>query len=192
MRFAGEPVETDLEDQVCTQLVCDKVHLSSLFKRDERDVVMELDYKTDPFSGLRETECASCRTYLLSFLLRAMEKTKWVPKTKRVICTNCSRGDIKLAYGKCSHKSFCSRCLQKVSVSLAETCTYLAVVYREDVHEDDLEPPITLKSDDMALINWMQRLFSETMNLWVSKPLQSVQVSNTHPCIQYNISQDDS
>ena len=43
MRYAGEPVETDLEDQVCTHLVCDKVHLSSLFKRDERDVVMEQD-----------------------------------------------------------------------------------------------------------------------------------------------------
>ena len=47
MRYAGEPVETDLEDQVCTHLVCDKVHLSSRFKRDERDVVMEQDYKPD-------------------------------------------------------------------------------------------------------------------------------------------------
>ena len=107
-----------------------------------------------------------------------MEQTKWVPKTKRVVCTKCSR-DLKLAYGKCSHKSYCSRCLQKVSVSLAETCTYLAVVYREDVPEDDLEPPVTLKSGDMELINWMQRLFSETLNLWVSKSLESVQVSGT-------------
>ena len=119
MRFAGEPVETDLEDQVCTHQVCDQVNMSSLFKRDERDVVMEQDYKLDPFSGLRESECASCRYYLLSFLQKAMEQTKWVPKTKRVVCTNCSR-DLKLAYGKCSHKSYCSKCLQKVSVSLAK------------------------------------------------------------------------
>ena len=31
----------------------------------------------------------------------------------------------------------------------------------------------------MELIHWMQRLFSETLNLWVSKPLESVQVSGT-------------
>ena len=35
------------------------------------------------------------------------------------------------------------------SVSLAKTCTFLAVLYREDVPEDDLEPPVTMKSGDM-------------------------------------------
>ena len=91
---------------------------------------------------------------------------------------SCSR-DLKLAYGKCSHKSYCSRCLQKVSVSLAETCTLLAVLYGKEVSEDDLEVPVTLKSGDMELIHWMQRLFSETMNLWVTQPIESVQVSGT-------------
>ena len=79
MRFAGEPVETDLDDQVCTHKVCGRLNLSSLFPRDEQE------YNMDPYSGLRESDCASCRYYLLSFLQRAMEQTKWVPKTKRVV-----------------------------------------------------------------------------------------------------------
>ena len=187
MTFAGEPVETDLEDQVCTHQVCDQVNLSSLFPRDECDVVIEQEYKLDPYSGLRELECASCRYYLLNFLQKAMEQTKWVPKTKRVVCTSCSR-DLKLAYGKCNPRSYCSRCRQKVSVSLTETCTLLAVLYGKEVSEGDLKAPVTLKSGDMELINWMQRLFSETMNLWVSQPIESFRTSQF--CIQYSSPED--
>ena len=51
-------METDLDDQVCTHKVCDRLNLSSLFPRDESDVVNEQEYKLDPYSELRESECA--------------------------------------------------------------------------------------------------------------------------------------
>ena len=64
-------------------------------------------------------------------------------------------------------RSYCSSCLQKVSVSLAETCPYLTAIYGMEETEGETEVPITLKSGDLELINWMQRLFRDTMILWV-------------------------
>ena len=179
MTFASEPLETDLEDSLsCTHLVCCRLNMGSLFHRDDRDIVDEEEYMPDPYTGKREVSCASCGHYLLNFLLKAMEQTKWLPKTCRVLCTGCSR-DLKLACGKCTMRSKCGSCLQKVSVSLAEICTYLTAIYGMETTEGENEDPITLKSGDLDLINWMQRMFRDSMLLWASNPLTSEQVSGT-------------
>ena len=76
-------------------------------------------------------------------------------------------------------RSKCGSCLQKVSVSLAEICTYLTAIYGMEATEGENEDPITLKSGDLDLINWMQRMFRDSMILWASNPLKSEQVSGT-------------
>ena len=70
-----------------------------------------------------------------------------------------------------------TKCDQKATKSLAEICTYLVTMYGSQLTECLQEEPITLESDDRAQIEWMQRLFQESMILWISNPLTREQIS---------------
>ena len=59
---------------------------------------LDFDFEVDPYTSVREFLCPNCGHYLLTFLIKLMEKTNWIPKTQRVLSTGCNR-NLKLAYG---------------------------------------------------------------------------------------------
>ena len=120
MTFAGKSLDTTLEvDLTYTHRVCGRLNLGSLRHRDDRDVLVEAEYLAEPFTAARETKCPNCHHYLLTFLIKMMERTVWIPKTQRVVCTCCNHG-LKFPYGKCKPRSYCGWCKQTASKSIAE------------------------------------------------------------------------